>query len=64
MYDYVVCPVTVDSCVPGDIVTVTGIVKVNNVDEGKASESSGCIFLTDSEVALCRLCNRLVVRRK
>lgn len=25
----------VDSCVPGDIVTVSGVVKVNSVDEGK-----------------------------
>ena len=25
-----------DSCVPGDIVTVTGVVKVNSVDEGKS----------------------------
>ena len=26
---------SVDSCVPGDIVTVSGIVKVNSIDEGK-----------------------------
>ena len=25
---------SVDSCVPGDIVTVSGIVKVNSIDEG------------------------------
>ena len=26
--------ISVDSCVPGDIVTVSGIVKVNSIDEG------------------------------
>lgn len=26
----------VDSCVPGDIVTITGIVKVSNSEEGTA----------------------------
>ena len=26
---------TVDSCVPGDMVTVTGVVKVLNAEEGK-----------------------------
>lgn len=26
----------VDRCVPGDVTTVSGIVKVNNSDEGKA----------------------------
>lgn len=30
--------VQVDSCVPGDIVTVSGIVKVNSVDEGRYKE--------------------------
>ena len=25
---------SVDSCVPGDIVTVSGIVKVNSIDKG------------------------------
>lgn len=33
IFDFVY-PITVDSCVPGDIVTITGIVKVNSVDEG------------------------------
>ncbi|GFO02710.1 DNA helicase mcm8-like [Plakobranchus ocellatus] len=35
----------VDACVPGDIVTVTGIVKVNSVDEGKGRSKDKCIFL-------------------
>ena len=28
-----------DSCVPGDIVTVSGIVKVNSIDEGSRNVS-------------------------
>ncbi|XP_052226288.1 DNA helicase MCM8-like isoform X2 [Dreissena polymorpha] len=35
----------VDSCVPGDIVTVSGIVKVNSVDEGRARNKDKCMFL-------------------
>ncbi|CAG5115856.1 unnamed protein product, partial [Candidula unifasciata] len=35
----------VDSCVPGDIVTVTGIVKVNNVEEGHRKNKEKCMFL-------------------
>ena len=38
----VIFSVSVDSCVPGDIVTVTGVVKVNSVDEGK--------YYTDKEL--------------
>ncbi|XP_055892366.1 DNA helicase MCM8-like [Biomphalaria glabrata] len=35
----------VDACVPGDIVTVTGIVKVNSVDEGRGKNKDKCMFL-------------------
>ncbi|KAL4224835.1 DNA replication licensing factor mcm8 [Mactra antiquata] len=35
----------VDSCVPGDIVTVSGIVKVNSVDEGRGKNKDKCMFL-------------------
>ncbi|WAR02957.1 MCM8-like protein [Mya arenaria] len=31
----------VDSCVPGDIVTVSGVIKVNSVDEGRGGSGSG-----------------------
>ncbi|ESO83521.1 hypothetical protein LOTGIDRAFT_207337 [Lottia gigantea] len=35
----------VDTCVPGDIVTVTGIVKVNNVEENRSRSKDKCMFL-------------------
>ncbi|KAK7466622.1 hypothetical protein BaRGS_00037279, partial [Batillaria attramentaria] len=35
----------VDSCVPGDIVTVSGIVKVNTIDEGRSKSKEKCMFL-------------------
>ncbi|XP_005096787.1 DNA helicase MCM8 [Aplysia californica] len=35
----------VDSCIPGDIVTVTGIVKVNSVEEGRGKNKDKCMFL-------------------
>ncbi|XP_006894297.1 PREDICTED: DNA helicase MCM8 isoform X3 [Elephantulus edwardii] len=35
----------VDSCVPGDIVTVTGIVKVSNAEEGSRNKNDKCMFL-------------------
>uniref|UniRef100_A0A8D2AVD5 DNA helicase MCM8 n=1 Tax=Sciurus vulgaris TaxID=55149 RepID=A0A8D2AVD5_SCIVU len=35
----------VDSCVPGDTVTVTGIVKVSNADEGSRNKNDKCMFL-------------------
>ncbi|KAK3102993.1 hypothetical protein FSP39_015600 [Pinctada imbricata] len=35
----------VDSCVPGDIVTVSGVVKVNSVDEGRGRNKDKCMFL-------------------
>ncbi|CAG2189986.1 MCM8 [Mytilus edulis] len=35
----------VDSCVPGDVVTISGIVKVNSVDEGKGRNKDKCMFL-------------------
>ena len=31
---------SVDSCVPGDVVTISGIVKVSNIEEGKSSHMS------------------------
>ncbi|KAJ6659267.1 hypothetical protein lerEdw1_019313 [Lerista edwardsae] len=34
----------VDSCVPGDAITITGIVKVSNTEEG-ASKNDKCVFL-------------------
>ena len=37
---------SVDSCVPGDIVTVSGCVKVNSVDEGRGGKNKDkCMFL-------------------
>ncbi|OWF54901.1 DNA helicase MCM8-like [Mizuhopecten yessoensis] len=35
----------VDSAVPGDIVTVSGVVKVNSVDEGRGRNKDKCMFL-------------------
>uniref|UniRef100_A0A2K6SSH8 DNA helicase MCM8 n=1 Tax=Saimiri boliviensis boliviensis TaxID=39432 RepID=A0A2K6SSH8_SAIBB len=35
----------VDSCVPGDTVTVTGIVKVSNAEEGCRNKNDKCMFL-------------------
>lgn len=35
----------VDSCLPGDIVTVSGIVKVNTIDEGRRKNKEKCMFL-------------------
>lgn len=35
----------VDSCVPGDTVTVTGIVKVSNSEEGSRNKNDKCMFL-------------------
>ncbi|GAB1286939.1 DNA helicase MCM8 [Apodemus speciosus] len=35
----------VDSCVPGDTVTVTGIVKVSNTEEGSRNKNDKCMFL-------------------
>ena len=37
--------VTVDTCVPGDIVTVSGTVKVNSIDEGRGKNKEKCMFL-------------------
>ncbi|XP_066495222.1 DNA helicase MCM8 isoform X2 [Tiliqua scincoides] len=34
----------VDCCVPGDVITITGIVKVSNTEEG-ASKTDKCVFL-------------------
>ncbi|XP_071834989.1 DNA helicase MCM8-like isoform X2 [Apostichopus japonicus] len=42
------CEITndlVDSCVPGDTVTVSGIVKVSNIDEGRGRNKDKCMFL-------------------
>ncbi|XP_072024490.1 DNA helicase MCM8-like [Amphiura filiformis] len=36
----------VDSCVPGDVVTISGIVKVSNIDEGRGRNNKDkCMFL-------------------
>ncbi|XP_076463609.1 DNA helicase MCM8-like [Babylonia areolata] len=35
----------VDSCIPGDIVTVSGTVKVNSIDEGRSKNKEKCMFL-------------------
>lgn len=35
----------VDSCVPGDVVTIAGIVKVNSIDEGRGQNKDKCMFL-------------------
>nr|XP_012788733.1 unnamed protein product [Sorex araneus] len=35
----------VDSCVPGDTVTVTGVVKVSNTEEGSRNKNDKCMFL-------------------
>ncbi|XP_065748057.1 DNA helicase MCM8 isoform X3 [Phocoena phocoena] len=35
----------VDSCVPGDTVTITGVVKVSNADEGSRNKNDKCMFL-------------------
>ncbi|XP_054429998.1 DNA helicase MCM8 isoform X3 [Pteronotus mesoamericanus] len=35
----------VDSCVPGDTVTVTGVVKVSNAEEGSRNKNDKCMFL-------------------
>ncbi|XP_076972175.1 DNA helicase MCM8 isoform X5 [Tamandua tetradactyla] len=35
----------VDSCVPGDTVTVTGTVKVSNAEEGSRNKNDKCMFL-------------------
>ncbi|XP_049724754.1 DNA helicase MCM8 [Elephas maximus indicus] len=35
----------VDSCVPGDTVTITGIVKVSNAEEGSRNKNDKCMFL-------------------
>ncbi|XP_061478488.1 DNA helicase MCM8 isoform X2 [Rhineura floridana] len=36
----------VDSCVPGDVITVTGIVKVSNTEEGASrNKNDKCVFL-------------------
>ncbi|XP_041352396.1 LOW QUALITY PROTEIN: DNA helicase MCM8-like [Gigantopelta aegis] len=35
----------VDSCVPGDIVTISGTVKVNSIDEGRGRNKDKCMFL-------------------
>ncbi|XP_048727562.2 DNA helicase MCM8-like isoform X2 [Ostrea edulis] len=35
----------VDSCVPGDVVTVSGVVKVNSTDEGRGRNKDKCMFL-------------------
>ncbi|XP_004634339.1 DNA helicase MCM8 isoform X2 [Octodon degus] len=35
----------VDSCVPGDMVTITGTVKVSNAEEGSRSKNDKCMFL-------------------
>ncbi|KAK8395977.1 hypothetical protein O3P69_005220 [Scylla paramamosain] len=35
----------VDSCVPGDLVTVTGVVKVSQSQEGRGSKGDKCMFL-------------------
>ncbi|KAK3604621.1 hypothetical protein CHS0354_028978 [Potamilus streckersoni] len=35
----------VDSCIPGDTVTVSGIVKVNSMDEGRSRNKDKCMFL-------------------
>ncbi|XP_058143519.1 DNA helicase MCM8 isoform X4 [Dasypus novemcinctus] len=35
----------VDSCVPGDTVTVTGLVKVSNAEEGSRNKNDKCMFL-------------------
>ncbi|XP_049635117.1 DNA helicase MCM8 [Suncus etruscus] len=35
----------VDSCVPGDTVTITGVVKVSNTEEGSRNKNDKCMFL-------------------
>lgn len=40
-----------DNCVPGDTVTVSGIVKVSNVDEGKKKMVSSMILFLTAEVS-------------
>ncbi|XP_033631713.1 DNA helicase MCM8-like [Asterias rubens] len=35
----------VDDCVPGDVVTIGGVVKVSNVDEGHGRNKDKCMFL-------------------
>ncbi|NXY89826.1 MCM8 helicase, partial [Alcedo cyanopectus] len=40
----------VDSCVPGDMVTITGIVKVSNTEEGASKKNDKCMFLLYIEV--------------
>ncbi|XP_022097957.1 DNA helicase MCM8-like [Acanthaster planci] len=35
----------VDSCVPGDVVTIGGVVKVSNIDEGHGRNKDKCMFL-------------------
>ncbi|KAL5007806.1 hypothetical protein ScPMuIL_016612 [Solemya velum] len=35
----------VDSCMPGDVVTVSGIVKVNSVEDGRGRNKDKCLFL-------------------
>ncbi|KAK7103109.1 DNA helicase MCM8-like [Littorina saxatilis] len=35
----------VDTCVPGDIVTVSGTVKVNSIDDGRGRNKEKCMFL-------------------
>lgn len=35
----------VDSCVPGDTVTITGVVKVSNAEEGSRNKNDKCMFL-------------------
>ena len=46
--------VSVDSCVPGDTVTVSGIVKVSNVDEGKCISEIVLLSFTKSIVMVDR----------
>ncbi|XP_038074651.1 DNA helicase MCM8-like [Patiria miniata] len=35
----------VDCCVPGDVVTIGGVVKVSNIDEGHGRNKDKCMFL-------------------
>ena len=35
----------VDSCVPGDLVTISGTVKVQATDEGRGKQKDKCMFL-------------------
>ncbi|XP_047500985.1 DNA helicase MCM8-like [Penaeus chinensis] len=35
----------VDSCVPGDMITITGIVKVSQSQEGKGNKGDKCMFM-------------------